>query len=260
VHLNGVERWLWAAGLIGHILLLAVLIVRKRVQRFPLFTAFVLWNLVRTVILFFVFRLGTTHAYYYTFWSCAVVGTLLQFGIIYELYAQTFRPLGIWAPDIRKAFLGLISGSLLVALGLTMAATPHTRLGIQAITMKGDFFSSIWVGELFVGMIALSVKSGLPWDAHVGRISQAFGLYSLLNAFLASMETYFGLGSDINPYETLQQVRQVIYLGCIAYWIIMLWKNAPDARMMSEYLRLQLIRLQARVEAELLSIRKRNHV
>ncbi|MBB6143212.1 hypothetical protein HNQ77_001156 [Silvibacterium bohemicum] len=251
-------RWLWAAGFIGHILLFTVLIVRSRAQQFPIFTTFVLSNLVRTVVLFFILKFGSRHTYYYTFWSLGALDTLLQFGIVYEMYAKTFRPLGVWASDVRRAFLSLIFGSLIIAFGLTMAAAPHTKLPIQSTILRADFFSSVWMGELFVGMISISVKAGLPWQAHVGRIAKSLGLYCLLDTLIGAMATHFGLDQSTAPYLVLQQIRQFLYLGCLSYWIVMLWKEAPDPRRMSDELRLRLIRLQARVEADLHWIRARH--
>ena len=40
---------IWAAGLLGHLLLLAVLFMRKRVARFPWFTLLILFYLARSI-------------------------------------------------------------------------------------------------------------------------------------------------------------------------------------------------------------------
>jgi len=47
------------------------------------------------------------------------------------------------------------------------------------------------------------------------------------------------------------------YLVCVAYWIIMLWRNAPEPRKLPDGLRGKLIRLQHLVDSDLDKIRVR---
>jgi hypothetical protein len=47
------------------------------------------------------------------------------------------------------------------------------------------------------------------------------------------------------------------YLVCVAYWIIMLWRNAPESRKLPDSLREQLIRLQRSANSDLENIRVR---
>lgn len=257
MHLAGVDLLYWVAGFLGHLVLLIVLSARQRVQEFPIFTTWIVSNLLRTLALVAVSHYGSKAGYYYSYWSLAVLDTLMQFAIVYEMYFKVFRPLGVWAPDVRKAFLWLLSSSLGIAVAFTVLATPHTRLWIQAVMIKGNLFSSVSMTELFVGMMALSVKVGLPWKAHVGRISQGLGAYSLFGVVLEAGNSYFGLDRDIHAYQVLSRLRMTVYLCCLVFWIVMLWKNAPQSRQLSAELREELAKLQARVEYDLQRIRGR---
>jgi len=256
MHLTGVDLFYWTAGFLGHVALLVVLCKRHRARKFPVFTLWIASNLARTTVLFFVARFSGRATYYYTYWTLAIFDTVLQFGIVYEMYALTFRPLGVWATkDVRNIFAWLLSLSLLIAAVLTLMARPHTRLWVQEVTIRGNLFSSLWMSELFVGMITISVKVGLPWKAHVARISQGLGVYSLFGIMIEAGNSYFGLGGRAHDYATLSYARMTIYLCCLLYWIAMLWKNAPDAREMSVELHQQLARLQATAERDLQTIR-----
>jgi hypothetical protein len=257
MQLSGLDLLFWSAGLGAHLILLSVLWIRRRFKVFPIFTAFIFSNIGRTGTLYLVRLLGTKASYFYTFWSFGILDTVLQLAVVYEMYSLTFRPLGVWARDLRAAFLWLVTGSIAVAAGLTWLAAPHARLWMQVVIIKGTFFSSACMSELFVGMIVLAVKAGLPWKTHVARISQGLGVYSIIDVLIEAGHSYLGLQHDSQAYTTLSQVRMTAYLLCLAYWIIMLWRNAPDSRKLPENMRGQLVQLQNMVDSDLEMIRAR---
>jgi hypothetical protein len=255
--LTGLELLFWAAGLGAHLTLIGVLLIRRRFRVFPIFTAFIIANIVRTAVLVLVRFFGTKASYFYTFWSLGVPDAGLQLSVVYEMYFLTFRPLGVWARDLRSAFVWLVTVSIAVAAGLTWMATPHARLWMQVVVIKGNFFSSAWMSELFVGMVVLAVNAGLPWKTHVARISQGLGVYSIIDVLIEAGHSYFGVGRNTQTYTTLSQFRMSAYLFCVAYWIIMLWRNAPDPKRLPENLRGQLIHLLKMVDPDLQRIRTR---
>lgn len=257
MHLTGLDLLFWAAGFGAHLTLLGVLLIRGRFRTFPIFTAFILSNLGRTVALYFVEHHGNRTSYFYTFWSLGILDTVLQLAVVYEMYSRTFRPLGAWARDIRGTFAWIAAVTIAVAAGLTWLAAPHARLWMQVVVIKGNFFSSVAMSELFVGMIALSVKAGLPWKTHVARISQGLGAYSMIDLVIETGHSYFGVGRNTQIYALLSHFRMSAYLICVAYWIVMLWRNAPDQRKLPDSLRGQLIRLQNAVDSDLERIRVR---
>ncbi|MGC2164303.1 MAG: hypothetical protein WA634_20580 [Silvibacterium sp.] len=259
MHLTDIDLFYWVAGFIGHLALLLVLWRRHRSREFPIFTAWVASNLARTITLALVAHTENKEFYYYAYWSLAIIDTTLQLGIVYEMYSLTFRPLGQWAADVRSTLVGLLLGSVAIAAVLTGISHPQTRLFVEMLTIRGNLFSSVWMSELFVAMITLAVKVGLPWKTHVANIAQGLGVYSLFGVMIETANSYFGLGGTVQIYNLLSHCRMTLYLGCLVYWIVMLWKDAPDTSEMSRELRLQLIGLRARVERDLETIRPRRH-
>ena len=255
MHLTGLDLLFWAAGLGSHLILLGVLLICGRYKTFPIFTAFVLTNVGRTAILYCVERYGTKASYFYSYWSLAILDVCMQLAVVYEMYSLTFRPLGNWARDLRGSFVSLVGASIAVATGLTCLAAPHARLWMQVVVIKGSFFTSTCMSELFVGMIALSVRSGLPWKTHVARISQGLGVYSIIDDLIEAGHSYFGVGRDTHLYTNLSHVRMTIYLVCVVYWIVMLSLKASDPRPLPDSLRMRLIDLQSRLNIDLEKVR-----
>ncbi len=257
MHLTGLDLLFWVAGLGAHLILVSVLFVRGRFRAFPIFTAFTVANIARTAGLFLVMRYGSNGSYFGTYWSLGILDTLLQLAVVYEMYSLTFRPFGRWAPDVQGELVWLLAGSMAIAAALTWLATPPVRHWMQGVVIKGSFFSSACMSQLFVGMVALSVKAGLPWKSHVARISQGLGIYSIVDVLIEAGHSYFGVAGNIQAYTTLSHVRMGAYLLCVAYWIVMLWRNAPDSRKLPETMRGQLFQLQKIVDSEARSTRAR---
>jgi|ERR1700691_572605 hypothetical protein len=122
---------------------------------------------------------------------------------------------------------------------------------------KENLFSSACMSEFFVGMVVLAVKAGLPWKNHVARISQGLGVYSIIDVLIEAGHSYFGVSRNTQTYATLSHIRIAAYLSCVVYWIIMLWRKAPDSKRLPDHMRGQLIQLQNMVDSDLEKIRAR---
>jgi hypothetical protein len=260
MHLAGVDLFFWAASFLGHIVLLFVLWRRHRAKLFPFFTTLILTNILRTITLYVVVRQGTKDSYFYTYWSLAVLDTILQLCIAYEMASHVFRPLGVWTSDVRKTFSWPLGLSVILACGLSWLASPPTRSVTQAFMIKTNFFVAAWMSELFVGMVALSARLKRPWNTHVAAISKGFGVYSLVDVVIETGHTYFGVRESVQSYTAWSHVRIAVYLGCLLYWIVALWRNAPPSLQLPEKMRAQLFTLQRSLEYDLQSLRSRREL
>jgi hypothetical protein len=257
MHLTGLDFIFWAAGFAAHLVLLGVLLIRRRFRVCPIFTALIVTNIVRTITLYIVLLSWNRAGYFYTFWSFGIVDTMIELSVVYEMYSLTFRPLGSWPRDVRSALVCVVTLSVAVAAGLTWLAVPSGRLWVQVVVIKSDFFSAAFMSGLFVGMIFLSVRAGLPWKTHVARIAQGFGAYSMIEVLIETGHICFGLGAKSSTYTALSHFRMSAYLFCVSYWILMLWRNAPEPKRLPEQLHGQLIQLRNMVDANLNGLRAR---
>lgn len=253
--LSGFDRFVWAATFCGHILLLVVLFARRRAGMFPAFTAFVAENICTTVILYFALHYLSLVAYRRSYFSLGVADEILQIFVFWELAVHVFCPTGVWARDVRRTFLGLVCASTLVSLSLTWLARPTARLPIQTFILRSNFFSAALLSELFVGMMVLSVTAGLPWKTHVARIAQGLGAYSLACVATDIVVDSIALSQHTRLYSELSHSLMLTYLACEAYWIVMLWQEAPAPRELPEAMRIKIYTLQRQVEHDLIKIR-----
>lgn len=254
--LSGIGLLFWVAGFSGHLLLLGVLFGRCRARQFPVFTTLICSDVLRTLVLFLVRRSGNLAAYLWAFLVLGFLDVALQFGVVYEVAAHVFRPLGRWAPDVRRGLTWLISGSLAVASVLTWMAAPSASRWEFNTLIKAGFFSSAMLSELFLGMVVLSVTVGLPWKTHVARIAQGLGAFSILDVLIEAGHTLYGGVYQAHVNEVLTSARQVLYLAVLGYWVVTLWQEAPEPRELPAEMREQLRSLATRLSYDLYTIRK----
>ena len=121
--------------------------------------------------------------------------------------------------------------------------------------IRGNFFSSALLSELFVAMIALSVTMAYPWRTHVARLAQGLGAYSLFGIFTEAAHSYFGTNAGKETYTWISHLRIVLYLLCVTYWTGALWLKEPEPRKMPDQLHQELLALQRRTALVLQQIR-----
>jgi hypothetical protein len=256
MNLSKLDLLFWAMSFIGNVALLLVLLLRGRFRNLPVFTALIILNVARTIALFLIRQHNAQSTYFYTFWSLAVLDVGLQFGIVYELSSKVFRPRGEWAPDIRKRFPIWVSASVILASLLTLVPKPASHFWMQEMILRGSFFSAALMSELFVGMIALSAAAGLTWSSHIAKIAIGFTLYSVATLVLETANTWLGLGGSGHSYDDLSRIRIAIYLCCVAYWIVALWRNAPPATKMPDRVRQQAATINQMVKSRVEALRQ----
>jgi hypothetical protein len=242
------DLFLWAAGFLGHLVLLVVLFIRRHAKTFPLFTSLVAANIAQTVVLYTVHRFATGSEYFHVYWTFAIVEVALQLGVLYEIASIVFRPLGVWAPDVRRKLSLLVLGSLAMAGALTCLASPPAACVAQSILVRGNLFAALLLSELFVVTASLSTRVGLPWRSHVLQLAQGLGIYSIATLIVETADSYFGMPAHADDYRIfrfVQHCRVAIYLACLSYWIVCLYRKELPRRSVTPEMRSRLFHLQS---------------
>jgi hypothetical protein len=257
MHLSGFDRFVWVTGFVGQIVLLFVLFARRRAASLPAFTAYIAIRIVTTLILYPIFYNCHTSTYQHWYWSLGILGEIFDLLVIYEIAVHVFCPTGVWARDVHKTFIYIAAASAVVALLLAWVAQPAAPRPVQTFILRSDLFSSVLGSELFVGMLALSSTVGLPWKTHTARIAQGLGAFSIVCVVLEIIANFIGLSlsRQQHTYTELSRIRVAVYLVCEAFWVVMLWAEAPAPRELPEAMQAQIYSLQRQVENDLIRIR-----
>ena len=222
-----------------------------------MFIALISLGATQTIVLYLVRAYGTSYGYYGTYWTLALSNTLLQLCVAYEVGSRVFRPLNVWAEDLRSSFLWMTVICFAGAAGFTWLTEQPARFWMQGFITRANLFVAALLTELFVGMLVLSVSARFPFRTHVARIAQGLGGYSLITVLIEAGHAYFSSEREVPVFKVLSHVRMVVYLGCIGYWIIGLWSNEEPARIMPQEMRRKIFDLQSQLAYDLQYLRSR---
>jgi hypothetical protein len=207
------DHLIWAAGLLGHLLLLAVLFTRKRVHRFPWFTLLIVFYFLRSIALALALRLSGHPVHQFTTIILDVTDILLQCAVLAEVTWIALRPLG----GIRRVTLPLLllaSGVLIV---MRLAPSHHS---IRAASLLVHFLLAVLMVEWSIVLAFLLRPLRLSWSSHVAAISFGFGMYS---AALLAGGGYFTTGREMRDYIFFSFFRISVYLLVLVWWSLSLW-------------------------------------
>jgi hypothetical protein len=216
-----INHLIWAAGLLGHLVLLAVLFKRKRVARFPWFTLLIIFFVVRSVGLVAALRLSGHSAAQFPSMIIDLTDVLLQCAVLAELSWNCLQPLG----GIRRftvPLLLLASGILIV-----MRVAPSGHVSLRTILVLMHFLLSVLMVEWAIVLAFLLRPFRLSWRSHVAAISFGFGVYS---AALLAAGGYFTTGREMRDYVFFSFFRIVVYLLILVFWSVSLWLSEPGSR------------------------------
>jgi hypothetical protein len=209
---------IWAAGLIGHLLLLTVLFARRRVARFPWFTLLILFYFLRSVGLAAALRLSGHPAHAFETMILDLTDVLLQCAVLAELMWIALRPLG----GVRRFTLPilLLASSLLIVMRLAPAAHSTPR----ALLVLMHFLLAVLMVEWAILLAFLLSPLRLSWRSYVFSISLGFGIYS---AALLTGGGYFTTGREMRDYVFFSFFRISTYLLILLWWAVTLWLPEP---------------------------------
>ena len=209
---------IWAVGLLGHLVLLAVLFARRHVTRFPWFTLLILFYFLRSVGLAIALRLSGHPVHQFTTVILDLTDVLVQCAVLVELTWIALRPLG----GVRRYTLPL----LLVASGVLMVIrlAPAGHFSLRTLLVLTHFLLSVLMVEWAILLAFLLRPLRLSWRSHVAAISLGLGVYS---ASLLAGGGYFTTGREMRDYVFFSFFRISIYLLVLLWWAVTLWLTEP---------------------------------
>jgi hypothetical protein len=209
---------IWAAGLLGHVLLLGVLFTRKRVARYPWFTLLIVFYLLRSVGLAATLHFSGHPAHRFAILILDITDVFLQCAVLVELTWIALRPLG----GFRRFTLPLLllgSGVLIV---MRLAPAGYSSLRMDLVLLH--FLLSVLMVEWAIVLAFLLRPLGLSWRSHVAALTFGFGVYS---AALLTGGGYFTIGREMSDYVFFSFFRISVYLLVLLWWASTLWFKDP---------------------------------
>lgn len=248
MNLSLLDNALWAASLIGHAVLLLLLLFRKRASEFPVFTTFVASEVVRTMLLFLVFRYGTKHGYFLAYWTTGFMNYFFQVGLLAEIGGKVLRPTGRWILEARRSFLIYGGLGLVVAAVMAVEIGQPQAKGLDLWDARVTVFTALLTCGLFLAMLLTANRLGLRWRSQVFAVGQGLFLWSFI-ALLADVgHTALGWNRE---FVVLDHIRMFAYLGVLVFWSVTFWLPEKERAEFSPEIRAYLLAVNERLGYDL---------
>lgn len=220
--------YLWVAP---HLLLtvaFAALLRRKLYREFPVFFAYVTFEIVQFAILFSMARIRsvTDNEYAVAYSFGLALSTALRFGIIYEICAHLFRNYAAVAQFGKPLFRWAAVGLLFSALALAVYTGGNDFHHLMMIVNLLDRTASILQCGLLVGLFMFSSSLGLSWRNHVFGIAFGLGVFASVQLVASAIRAQIGyVHSTYLDYLTMGT-----YHCCVLVWIFYLLAPARSTQ------------------------------
>jgi hypothetical protein len=203
---------IWLSGIGVQLLLVAVLLGKKVWQRFPVFSAYVIFNLFTAGITYAMFGRGM--AYFYTFWICEAVGIVLALGVVWEVFASLFSPHLALRKLARIIFRATIAGLLLLAGGAIYMQSGDARGIANAVLLAAEAVRIVEVG-LIMFLFLSSSAFGLHWRQSTFGIALGLGMYAAVELTTVTLMTHLSTSAT----EELSLVRGLAFNFSLFIWL-----------------------------------------
>jgi len=212
---------LWMAHPALELTLASIMVWRKLHRTFPVFFAYVVFQLFDFAIMFPIHQAGNYDLYFYSYWIGSGISLALGFKVIHEIFLNVFRPYhtlkDLGTVLFKWAALVMLSVAIVVA-----AASPADQSPVvQAVTTVERCVRVIQCG-LILFLLSFSRYLGVSWRQHSFGIILGFGCFASLE--LAAFALYAG-GQISNPMLAL--VNAGGYTAAILTWVAYALQKAP---------------------------------
>lgn len=172
-----IQLVLWMSHPALELLVAAAVLWRGLHRKFPIFFAYLIFQLVNFGVLFPIHQYGGYGLYFYSYWVGATVSLAIGFKVIHEIFLDVFRPYhtlkDLGTVLFKWAALVMLFVALVVALSNPTSQSP---IVVAVLTMQ-RCIRVIQCG-LIMFLLVFSRYLAVSWKQHSFGIASGFGLFA----------------------------------------------------------------------------------
>jgi len=210
----------WLGSIVVESILLVIIFRKKIHKRFPVFTAYVIYDLLREIVVPAI-AFVKPHSYFYLYWLSIPGEDMLTLLIVMEIFAYVFR-LHIKHSRVTIRSFVLLA-IVLLGCSIALAVFPDAQVNTSTILVL-DRSVQLLVCGLLLFMWAFSRNLGLSWRHHVWGI--VFGLAVYSSVTLAVLAIHAATGKLCPSWIT--PLPHFAYLGATLIWTGYLLRTEPE--------------------------------
>ena len=219
--MNGIIYVSWLVGPVLQITLLIFMIRRKLQVVFPRFFSYIVLQIVKSVILFLIYRYYPEN-YFDAYWSGNAISVLLAVTVMDEILHNLLKQYG-GIQSLTSIIFRWACG-LLLLLSIVNAFSSQQTSADRVVSAVLAFDRSVRVmqcGLFFLLMILCRFLRNC-WRQQVFGIALGFGIFASIELMLVSIVMHFGDA----PVAILSLVKSAAYNGVTLLWIVCLRRQS----------------------------------
>lgn len=219
--MNGIMYVSWVVGPALQITLLIFMIRRKLRMVFPRFFSYIVFQIVKSGILFLTYRYYQ-ESYFDAYWSGNAISVLLAVTVMDEILHNLLKQYG-GIQSLTSLIFRWACG-LLLLLSIVNALSSQQTSADRVVSAVLAFDRSVRVmqcGLFFLLMILCRLLKNC-WRQHEFGIALGFGIFASIELMLVSIVMHFG----DSPAAILSLVKSAAYNGVTLLWIMYLRRQS----------------------------------
>ena len=216
--MNGILMYAsWVAGPVLQITLLLFMFRRKWNGVFPRFFSYIIFQIVKSGILFVVYRYSPDN-YFDTYWAGNAISVLLSVAVMDEILQHLLKQYG----GIQKLASVIFRWAcgLLIVLSIVNAFSTQQASADRVVSAVLAFDRSERVMQCGLCILLMILSRFLRncWRQPVFGIALGFGVFACIEMVLVSVVMYFGDG----PGAIISLIKSSAYNAVTVLWILYL--------------------------------------
>ncbi len=211
------DHWIVIAGLLGEVIVLALLIRQGIWRNFPLFVVYLVWSCLADILgLVALSKFPDMYKKYIL--DEVVLDSLFQFVVLVEVAWSVLRPLRKSLPRRTPAILALLIAVVGVLVWPLAAVTVSPFLDHQShvVSQLQGTVGILRVG-FFLLMASFSQIFAIGWRDRELQLATGFGFYSIVSLLAGMLHSHQYI-NDL--YQYVEDAVQVSYVCSLFYWVV----------------------------------------
>src|SRR5580692_8463827 len=213
MHVN-LKDALWIAHPVLELSLAGVMYWRRLHRTFPVFFAYIVFQVLNFLVLFPIYRFDSGMPYYYAYWISAAISLAIGFKVIHEIFLDLLRPY----PNLKDLGTLLFKWAALVMLLVAMVVAVASQQGddeplVQAVIIMQRSVRFIQCG-LILFLLFFSRHMGISRRQLSFGIALGFGSFACVE--LVGMAL---LSGRLIHHPTVNMITTPAYTLVILIWI-----------------------------------------
>lgn len=207
----------WLAGPVLQITLILLMIDRKLNGVFPRFFSYIIYQVVKSGILFFVHRFSPEN-YFDAYWAGNAISVLLGVAVMDEILQHLLKQYG-GIQKLASVIFRWACGLLVVLSIVNAFSTQQTSADrVVSAVLAFDRSERLMQCGLCILLLVLCRFLRNCWRQHVFGIALGFGVFACIEMVLVSVVMYLGEG----PAATVSLIKSSAYNAVTLLWIMYL--------------------------------------